>query len=170
MSQQLGNAHQWVKVGISEYNSKRYNECLYACDLAIELDPYYAKAYHGRGLALARLKRYEEALITYQKATLLAPEDAKLHANVAGLLFYKREYEVAGLAYGRAVQLDSQFEVVYVEKSKVLLNKAFKRRTPYSPTFDRLNSAIRAFREVLLFNSKYTIAFAEIGKYKKKGD
>ena len=163
MSQYSENAYTWLREGIRHYNAKRYQECVDACERAIQLDPDYVRAYHGKGLALARLKRYEEALRTYQEATRLAPEDAKLHANVAGLLFYKGEYEQSGVAYTRAIQLDTQFESMYVEKSKVLLHKAFQWIT-----LDRLNSAFNIFRNVLLFNPDDPTALAEIGEIQKE--
>ncbi|MGI9059005.1 MAG: tetratricopeptide repeat protein [Ktedonobacteraceae bacterium] len=172
MSWQPENADKWIKEGISHYNAKRYNACLDACERAIQLDPDCARAYHGKGLALAQQNRFGEALLAYQKASHLAPENAKILAEMAELGFKKGDYQTSGLSYRRAIQLDSQFEAVYVEKSKMLLdnallntpNKTFKLNT--SPLL--LSSAIIAFHDVLLFNPDDGIAFAEIGKIQEK--
>jgi tetratricopeptide (TPR) repeat protein len=121
-----------------------------------------------RGLALAQYGRGKEAIEAYLEASQLNPEDAKLHANLAELFYYMGDYEKSGLSYKRAIQLDSRFEAVYVEKSKGLLDKAFESLTPYLRTLYRLDSAINAFRSVLLFNSDDGIAPAEIGKIQKE--
>ena len=172
MSLQPRNAYKWIKEGIGHYNAERYKECIDACERAIQIDPDCARAYHGKGLALAQQKRCEEALIAYQKASHLAPENAKIHADMAELFYNMGDYEKSGLSYKKAIQLDSQFEIVYGEKSKVLLDmaldKARKSRNPYLRALYTYDKVISAFREVLLFNPDDAIALAEIEKIQRE--
>ena len=163
MSLQPGNADKWIKEGISHYNAKRYQECLGACEKAIQLDPACARAYHGKGLVLAQQRRYEEAITAYQKASYLAPEKAKIHVDMAELLYIMVDYEKSGLSYRRAIKLDSQFEAVYLDKLKMLLEQAFKWIK--SPMRDLV---ISTFRDVLLFNPNNAIALAEIAEIQKE--
>src|SRR5260370_15634 len=168
MSLLPGNAYKWIKEGIGHYNAKRYKECLYACERAIQLDPDCAEAYYGKGLALAQQKRYGEALIAYQKASHLAPESAKIHAAMAELFYNIGDYENSGLSYKKAIQLNSQFEAVYVEKSKMLLDKAIGLHASYRYDPYKCDLAISAFREVLLFNPDNAIALTEIEEIQRE--
>ena len=51
--------------------TQRYEEALAAYEQAIHLDPSYAKAYNGKGIALDALKRNQEAQKAYEKARQL---------------------------------------------------------------------------------------------------
>lgn len=161
MSLQSENIDELIKEAISHYNAKRYKECLDACERAIRLDSNCARAYHGKGLALARQKKYEEALIAYQKASNLAPQNAKIHADMAELIYNMRDYKNSGMSYKTAIQLDSQFEAVYAEKSKRLVELVFNPSTYFNDSF-MPSWSIHLFRNVLLFNSHEAIALAEI--------
>jgi len=50
---------------------KRYREALDSCNLALGLDPFYADAYHNRGLSLLEMWRFCEALSDFEKAASL---------------------------------------------------------------------------------------------------
>ena len=125
MPLQPENTNKWIEEAIKLYNIKRYNECLSICEQAIQLDPACARAYHGKGLALAQLLRIEKALYAYQEASHIAPENAKIYADMAEILFIKHDYEKSGLAYKKAIQLNSRFEAVYAEKTKSIIQWAF---------------------------------------------
>ena len=125
-----------------------------------------------RGLALVRCGRYKEAIEAYLEALQLNPEDANLHAGIAELFYFMGDYEKSRLSYNKAIQLDSQFEAVYIRISEVLLYKASELHTSYMydpsswPT--RCDLAINTFREVLLFNPANDIAPAKIEEIQKE--
>ncbi len=62
---------QWLDEGTALYNLKRYDEALAAYEQAIRLDPNYAFAYYGKGLALDKLGQSKEARQAYDKARQL---------------------------------------------------------------------------------------------------
>jgi len=62
---------QWKEEGNTHYNAKQYEEALAAYDQAIRLDPNYALAYYGKGVALEALRRKSEAQQAYEKARQL---------------------------------------------------------------------------------------------------
>ena len=53
---------QYLSEGIAYYKAKQYQLALEACERAIQLDCTYARAFHGKGLALAGLGRNAEAV------------------------------------------------------------------------------------------------------------
>lgn len=147
-------ARYFLKEAIDHYNAGQYQDALTACDSAIQLDPLFARAYHGRGLALVKLRSYTEALENYQKARELVPKNPKLHADIGELLFLLEDYEKAGISFRRAIELDEQYKSVYRHKTQELLEKAFAFRRKhwddqYIPTFEKSEGT---FRQVLLFD------------------
>src|SRR6266542_556295 len=115
----LKTKEQWLMEGINHYNAKCYEECLEACDRAIQLDSKYVRAYHGKALALVQQKAYTSALKAYKKASQLAPENAKIHAEVAELFYHLGNFAEYGWFYRIAIQLGSIFEAVHVKRSKL---------------------------------------------------
>src|SRR6266487_1009742 len=67
----LKTKQEWINEGSALYDLKRYEEALAAYEQAIRLDPNYAYAYHGKGLALDKLRRSKEAQQCYEKARQL---------------------------------------------------------------------------------------------------
>lgn len=170
MPLQPESTNKLIEEAIKLYNAKRYNECLSICEKAIQLDPICARAYHGKGLALAQLLRIEQALCAYQEASHIAPENAKIYVDMAEILFIKHDYEKSGLAYKKAIQFNSRFEAVYAEKTKSITQWAFNMlaRALESHYLDTYSAAISIFREALLFNPNDTTPLTEIEKIEKE--
>src|SRR5437763_6907845 len=78
---------QWVEEGISYYKAHRYQEALIACEYAIQLNPTYARAHHGKGLILSKMKEYKEAREAYKQAWKFAPDNAKIYLDMGELLY-----------------------------------------------------------------------------------
>lgn len=57
---------------------RRFGKALADADLALQLEPRWAKLYHRRGHALFHLGRLEEAQAAFQKGLELEPEDVSL--------------------------------------------------------------------------------------------
>src|SRR5260370_6949 len=78
---------QWLQEGITYYNAKSYEESLTACEKALQLDPRYAQAYYGKGLALSKLERYDEAREVYKNAVRFVSSQSQDYAVHAIFLF-----------------------------------------------------------------------------------
>ncbi|OAF71609.1 Small glutamine-rich tetratricopeptide repeat-containing protein 2 [Intoshia linei] len=55
---------------------------IYYCDLAIEIDPQYSKAFSRKGLALVGLNKHEDAVKCYEKAIELDPKNESYKKNL----------------------------------------------------------------------------------------
>src|SRR5437660_7478247 len=62
---EVGNSQkskeQYLSEGIAYYKVKQYQLAIEACEQAIQLDCNYARAFHGKGLALAGLGRMQRS-------------------------------------------------------------------------------------------------------------
>ncbi len=140
---------QWIEEGVTHYKAQRYKEALVACKRAIQLDPTYARAYHGRGLAFFRLKYYGDALKSYEQACQLDPNNAKIHNDIGELFYILGNYGKAYTSYTRAVQLNNKYESVYLARARALVDEACRWQSRRYVT-----EAITAFKKAELFNPK----------------
>jgi len=177
MSPRPKNSSEWVKEAVRYYKAECYTECLEACEEAIQLNPDCARAYHGKGLALTQRGRYEDALVAYQKVFQLLPENAQLGValrkqlqvditELLELLYMSGDYGRAGKAYRKAIKVDNQYESLYIDKTKELIDKARKLSTP-----ETRDLALYAYRNVLHFNpnpNNDLIATSEIEAFKRE--
>eukprot|EP00930_Biecheleria_cincta_P103680 TRINITY_DN95723_c0_g1_i1.p1 TRINITY_DN95723_c0_g1~~TRINITY_DN95723_c0_g1_i1.p1 ORF type:complete len:348 (+),score=69.42 TRINITY_DN95723_c0_g1_i1:73-1044(+) len=72
---------------------RRFDKALADADLALQLEPRWAKLYHRRGHALFHLGRLEEARAAFQKGLELEPEDLSLLEARSKLEAYSEEGE-----------------------------------------------------------------------------
>jgi len=77
---------------------------------AIALDPQYAWAYNGLGLAYAALGRWEEALGSYQQATRYNGGDVWFWHNQGEALMSLGRFPEAVEAFNQALNLNPQHE------------------------------------------------------------
>jgi tetratricopeptide (TPR) repeat protein len=85
-----------------DYELKRSEEDLVACDQAIQLDPNSALAYNNKGNALNNLKRYKEAIAAYDQAIRLDPNNAIAYFNKGNALERLGRKKDAQKAFKRA--------------------------------------------------------------------
>jgi tetratricopeptide (TPR) repeat protein len=82
----------WLKCALDHYAAERYQEALAACEHALTLDPSYARASLGKGVALSHLSRYEEALLACEQALTLDPGNAKAYHAKGNALYELQRY------------------------------------------------------------------------------
>jgi tetratricopeptide (TPR) repeat protein len=80
---------------------------------AIRLDPKYAVAYLGRGLAYAYKKEYDRAIADYGEAIKFDPKYAVAYYSRGRSYAYKREYDQAIADYSEAIRLDPKYAGTY---------------------------------------------------------
>ncbi len=110
---------QWLDEGKTLLEAKVYEKALAACEQAIRLDPYDARAYHCKGKVFYALKRYEEALADYERAIQRDPTNASVYNDKGDALCELKRYEEALVAYERATQIDARSAHAYCGKGTV---------------------------------------------------
>ncbi len=141
---------QWLADGNAYFDAKQFEEALRAYEQAILLDPNYAFAYVGKGLAFRNLMRFEEALLAYERAIQLDPTDAVAYNNKSKVLSILKRYKEALLASEQAIQLNPDYPTAYYNKGFAL--NELKRYEEALFAFDRaiqLNP-----NDVLAYNGK----------------
>ena len=77
---------------------------------ALELDPKYVNAWHGKGYALGKLGMYNEAIECLDKALELNPKEAESWYDKGVVLEKLDRTQEALECYDKALELDSHFE------------------------------------------------------------
>jgi len=80
------NPRGLYNLGVTEYESKRYEAAMRLFLRAIELLPTYAAAYNDAGLAMEKLGKTDLAMAYYRRALELDPKHAEAHVNLGKLL------------------------------------------------------------------------------------
>ena len=106
--------------GDIHYGAKRYAEALSAYELAIQLDPVYAKSYRNKGNALYRLKRHEEALAAYEQALTIDPSSSPAWNGKGNVLYSENKLRDALAAYEHTLLLSPHFSTAWYNKSLIL--------------------------------------------------
>ncbi len=114
---------QWLSEGIHHYNNRRYKQALVACEQAIQFDSSFSRAYHGRGLALAKLKRLEEAVNALQRALHLNPQTAKICVDLGQILTTLDVMKSLGLLTGKPSNLIVVMSKPMLIKQRFLLTE-----------------------------------------------
>jgi tetratricopeptide (TPR) repeat protein len=103
------NAVEWFKKGYADEISGNHNDAITAFTRAIELNPKYAKAYGGRGVAYSRLGKHNKAIKDFNKVIGLNPKNAEAYGG--------RGFAYAGLGnhnqaikdYSKAIGLNPNY-------------------------------------------------------------
>jgi serine/threonine protein kinase len=134
---------QWLAEGNASYDAQQFEEALRAYKQASLLDPTYAAAYVGKGLALRNLQRFEEALLAYERAIQLDPDDPVAYNNKSKVLSILQWYSEALKAANQAIELNPNYPAAYYNKGYALgeLQRheeelvAYERAIQLDPTF-----------------------------------
>ena len=99
-------------------SKKLYEEAARKYGEAIVVDPKFAPAYNGLGLALAGQERFDAAIEQYRKAAALwestgSPDRKLALCNWAEALGSKNLYEKAAKKYGEAIAVDPNYAPAY---------------------------------------------------------
>jgi tetratricopeptide (TPR) repeat protein len=109
------------------YNTGRYGEAINYCDKALKLNPNYLKAWHGKGVALAKLRKYEEAITCYDKAIELDPNNAYIWLGKGSALCDLDKYEEGITCYDKAIELNPDYLDAYRGKGLAIGKLGVKR-------------------------------------------
>ena len=139
----------YLKKGMSEEALKSY-------ELAIQYDNNFSLAYHGKGIALAKLRRYDEALAAYHKSVQLDPLYSKGFLALARLYRQRSQYDEALTMCLKAIAADTvageKINPRKLAKTYYELGYIYNKRKEYK-------KAAKAFGEVGKLDPKYYKAF-----------
>ncbi|HXP61197.1 MAG TPA: tetratricopeptide repeat protein [Dongiaceae bacterium] len=85
---------------------KRFYEAIAAFEAAVALEPRYADAHNGLGVAHHGVGRVEAAVAAYRRALKIDPAHAKAHNNLGTAHMGRNEVGLAMAAYHRALGLN----------------------------------------------------------------
>ena len=89
------------------YSTQRdYDRAIKDYDLAITLNPNYAKPYNNRGVAYQKKGDYDRAIKDFDEAIKLSPNYGHAFANRAETYLKKNDYERAAQDYDEAIRLE----------------------------------------------------------------
>ncbi len=74
LTEQRKKSIHYLHVGIRLYNSKRFEEALYAFKQALNMDPRYSRAHLYYGNAQYKLRNPEEAIASWEFAIRVEPD------------------------------------------------------------------------------------------------
>jgi tetratricopeptide (TPR) repeat protein len=121
----------WLHEALNHYAVEHYEETLVACEQALLLDTKYARAHHGKGLALMSLGRYEEAVTSLNQTLRLTDRyaspyrHARILADKGRALYALKLYKRAFIAFSDALHykpFDQRIQAEHHEALSSLVN------------------------------------------------
>src|SRR6185295_2735131 len=82
-------------------------------DVAIKLNPAFAKPFNNRGVALQKKGEYDRAIKDFDEAIKLQPDYARAFANRGEVNQKRHDYQKAAQDYGEAIRLAPNLEAVW---------------------------------------------------------
>ncbi len=98
--------------GLFHYNLKNFAKAVIELGQAIELDPYYARAYYHRGRAHAALEHDSQAIDDFTYAITLDADQSMYRAR-GDLLRKLKRYEESLADLEKAIEIDSEDATSY---------------------------------------------------------
>jgi tetratricopeptide (TPR) repeat protein len=110
------------------------------------IDPAYAYAHNGRGIALQSLGRFDEALAAHDRALVVDPTYAQAHNGRGNALDSLGRLDEALEAYDRAIAIDPNFAVAHSNRGNALRSVG------------RLDEALEAYDRAIAIDPNFAVA------------
>ena len=148
-------ARAWFSVGYLRWD-KNPEDCIFAYDQAIRLNPNLVAAYTNRGVAKHKLGRHEAALADHDEAIRLNPDYAAAYFN-RGVAKHKLGRHEAALAdHDEAIRLNPDYAAAY-------FNRGIAKHK-----LGRHEAALADHDEAIRLNPDYAAAYTNRGVAKHK--
>jgi tetratricopeptide (TPR) repeat protein len=109
--------------GISYANNGQHDLAIREFNMAIDIDPKYAKAYNNRGGLYNNKGQHDLAINDYNKAIEIDPEFADAYNNRGLSHDIKEQYDLAISDYNKAIEIDPKNGKAYNYRGLVYLLK-----------------------------------------------
>ncbi len=126
---------------------KEYKEAITQYQEALALDPNYANAYLGWGVALYNLKEYDEAIEKFKEAIKKNPKYADAYNNWGYELNDLKNYDEAITMFKKAIKIDPKHANAYNNWGDTLNN------------LKKYDEAIAMFKKAIEIDPKYADAY-----------
>ncbi len=149
---------------------QRYEEALTAYNQAIQLNPFYTRAWYNKGITLWGLQRYDEALAAYEQAITLNPRFADAWYNKGVVLNNLERNKEACAAFDKVMGKDKTItlnpqDVEYYEEALAAYEKVgtlnpqdadvWYKKGIVLDMLERREEALATYTEVINLNSQY---------------
>jgi serine/threonine-protein kinase len=106
-----GSPAPWLNLGIAlgKQGPSALDDAVACYRRALQLDPDYAHAHGGLGIALEKQGKLDDAVACFRRATRLDPDYAEAHHNLGVVLEKQGKRDDAVACYRRALQLDLDY-------------------------------------------------------------
>ena len=145
-----GDSEALIQLGVAAYSNGLMEKALAAFDRALAINPQFAEAHQGRGLALAELGRMNEALAAFNKALEINPQYAEAHYNRGVALGLLGRTSEALNAFDEALKINPWDAETHCNRGVALAK------------LGRMDEALAAFNKALEINPQ----FAEAHNYR----
>ena len=119
---------------------------------AIELNPNYAEAWRGRGVALTELKQYEQAVKYHDKAVEVKPDYVSAYYSRAWNYLCMKQYQQAIQDYDKTIELNPNSYKAYNNRGCAYMNGLKQNE-----------QAIRDFTKAIELNPNFAWAYNNRG-------
>ncbi len=126
--------------GKSYLGKGQLGQAIAAFKEALKINPKYAAAYKGLGVAYTQMGQYDEAIANFNEAERINPKDAEVYNN-RGIAYKKKDqFDDAIADYTRALEINPKFAGAY-------FNRGLARHAK-----EEYDKAIEDFNEAQKFN------------------
>ena len=147
-----------LSLGVVFYDKGQIDEALEQFQIALKLNPNFAKTHNNLGNAYSKKGRIDEAIEQYQIALKLNPDYDSSYNNLGIAFFKKGEIDKAIEQYMIALKLNPNYAQAYNN-----LGNAFLQRK-------QIDEAIEQYQIALKLNPDYDSAYNDMGvAFFKKG-
>ncbi len=112
-----------ANIGRLYLKDENYEKAVSEYQKALGMNPKFAPAYNGIGIAYTMLGRYPKAIDAQQSALALQPDFVEAHAGLGLAYLRQNRTELALKHYQQAVALDPQFVEAHLKIAMILLNR-----------------------------------------------
>ncbi|MDP3011048.1 MAG: tetratricopeptide repeat protein [Methylococcales bacterium] len=124
----------------------RFDDALARYDLALSLNPDYARAHSNRGNVLQLLQRFNDALASYDRALAVRPDYAEAFFNRGNALRALLRFDEALSSYDKALAIKAEFILALIGRGVVLQD------------LNRFADALACYDRVLVMQPDYAEA------------
>jgi tetratricopeptide (TPR) repeat protein len=132
-------------------DQKKLDEAIAEYRQAIEIDPKFAPAHYGLGLALYDQKRLDDAIAEYRKAIEIDPKYAFAHSNLGMALHAQKKLDEAIAEYRQAIEIDPKLVPAHYNLGNALYHQ------------NKLDEAIAEYRKAIEIDPKFAPAHCTLG-------
>ncbi len=148
--------------GLSHYYRDRFQEALAEADLALKINPQYARAYNVRGVFYYGLAQYAQAVADFDRALALDPQFAVAYYNRGCTHLRTGQYDLALADFDRALEIKPKYVGAYHNRGILYFQKG-----QYYWALADFNRALEIHPRLPEAYLNQALTFEEVGKEKE---